>query len=95
MVSDIETAHAATLKPINDIAARLKKASKDLIPFGYTIAKFSTNCPNKLQRNTNDKFIIVTAISPTPAGEGKTTATIGLADTLHTIFLNKKKVASK
>ena len=83
MLSDIEIAQAATLKPIDDIAARLNIASIDLIPYGHTIAKLSTNCLNKLQKNINGKLILVTAISPTPAGEGKTTTTIGLADALN------------
>ena len=85
MLSDIEIAQAATLKPIDDIAARLNIASKDLIPYGHTIAKLSTNCLNKLQKNTSGKLILVTAISPTPAGEGKTTTTIGLADALNKV----------
>ena len=85
MLSDIEIAQAATLKPIDDIAARLNIASKDLIPYGHTIAKLSTNCLSNLQKNTNGKLILVTAISPTPAGEGKTTTTIGLADALNKV----------
>ena len=85
MLSDIEIAQAATLKPINEIAARLNIAPKDLIPYGHTIAKLSTNCLNKLEKNINGKLILVTAISPTPAGEGKTTTTIGLADALNKV----------
>ena len=85
MLSDIEIAQAATLKPIDNIAARLNIASIDLIPYGHTIAKLSANCLNKLQKNTNGKLILVTAISPTPAGEGKTTTTIGLADALNKV----------
>lgn len=90
MLSDIEIAQAATLKPIDDIAARLNIASKDLILYGHTIAKLSTNCLINLQKNTNGKLILVTAISPTPAGEGKTTTTIGLADALNHIFKQEK-----
>ncbi len=85
MLSDIEIAQAATLKPIGDIAAKLNIASKDLVPYGHTIAKLSANCLSKLQKNTNGKLILVTAISPTPAGEGKTTTTIGLADALNKV----------
>ena len=85
MLSDIEIAQAAALKPIDDIAARLNVASIDLIPYGHTIAKLSTNCLNKLQKTPNGKLILVTAISPTPAGEGKTTTTIGLADALNKV----------
>ena len=85
MLSDIEIAQAATLKPIDDIAARLNIAPIDLIPYGNSIAKLSANCLNNLEKNSNGKLILVTAISPTPAGEGKTTTTIGLADALNKV----------
>ncbi len=85
MLSDIEIAQAATLKPIVDIAHTLDIAGDDLIPYGHTIAKLSTSCIAKLQAKTNGKLILVTAISPTPAGEGKTTTTVGLADALNVI----------
>ena len=85
MLSDIEIAQAATLEAISDIAKTLNIATEDLIPYGHTIAKLSTNCLNKLKKNTNGKLILVTAISPTPAGEGKTTTTIGLADALNKV----------
>jgi formate--tetrahydrofolate ligase len=75
MLSDIEIAQAATLKPISDVAKKLDISSEDLIPYGHTIAKLSANCLKKLQKNSNGKLILVTAISPTPAGEGKTTTT--------------------
>ncbi len=85
MHSDIEIAQAATLKPIADIAKKLGISPEDLIPYGHTIAKLSANCLKKLQNNSNGKLILVTAISPTPAGEGKTTTTVGLADALNSI----------
>ena len=89
MLSDIEIAQAATLKPIVDIAKTLDITVEDLIPYGHTIAKLSASCLNKLQKNTagktKAKLILVTAISPTPAGEGKTTTTIGLADALNKV----------
>lgn len=85
MLSDIEIAQAAKLKPIVDIAQKLNIAAEDLVPYGHTIAKLSPACINKLQDNPNGKLILVTAISPTPAGEGKTTTTIGLADALNKI----------
>jgi formate--tetrahydrofolate ligase len=85
MPSDIEIAQAAALKPIVDIAKKLGISSEELIPYGQTIAKLGTACIQKLQKNTNGKLILVTAISPTPAGEGKTTTTIGLADALNKI----------
>jgi len=83
--SDIEIAQAARLKPIVDIANKLGISSEDLIPYGHTIAKLGQNCLRKLQKTTNGKLILVTAISPTPAGEGKTTTTVGLADALNSI----------
>ena len=85
MLSDIEIAQAATLKPIAEVAKKLNISSEDLIPYGHTIAKLSANCLNKLKKNLNGKLILVTAISPTPAGEGKTTTTIGLADALNKV----------
>ncbi len=90
MLTDIEIAQAATLKPISDIAKKMGVSSKDLIPYGHTIAKLSPACIKKLQKNSNGKLILVTAISPTPAGEGKTTTTIGLADALNHIFQEEK-----
>jgi formate--tetrahydrofolate ligase len=85
MLSDIEIAQAATLKPIVEVAKKLHISSEDLIPYGHTIAKLSANCLSKLKKNLNGKLILVTAISPTPAGEGKTTTTIGLADALNKV----------
>ena len=95
MLSDIEIAQAATLKPISDIAAQLNISQQDLIPYGHSIAKLSPNAIAKLKRKhqskSNGKLILVTAISPTPAGEGKTTTTVGLADALN--HIGKKAVA--
>lgn len=85
MLSDIEIAQAAKLKPIVDIAQTLNISLDDLLPYGHAIAKFSPACINKLQSGSTGKLILVTAISPTPAGEGKTTTTIGLADALNKI----------
>ncbi len=91
MLSDIEIAQAATLKPISDIAAQLSISTQDLIPYGHSIAKLSPNAIAQLKNKSNGKLILVTAISPTPAGEGKTTTTVGLADALN--FIGKKAVA--
>lgn len=91
MLSDIEIAQAATLKPISDIAALLSIPAQDLIPYGHAIAKLSPNAIAQLKNKPNGKLILVTAISPTPAGEGKTTTTVGLADALN--FIGKKAVA--
>ena len=90
MLTDIEIAQAVQVKPIVGIAKKMGLSSEDLIPYGHTIAKLSANCIKKLQQNVNGKLILVTAISPTPAGEGKTTTTIGLADALNHIFKLEK-----
>ncbi len=90
MLSDIEIAQAAQLKPIVDIAQRLDIAPEDLIPYGHVIAKLGVNCITKLKDKPSGKLILVTAISPTPAGEGKTTTTIGLADALNHNFKQEK-----
>jgi formate--tetrahydrofolate ligase len=88
MLSDIEIAQAAKLQAISDVAKKLNISPEDLIPYGHTIAKLSANCLSKLKNKSNGKLILVTAISPTPAGEGKTTTTIGLADALNNIGEN-------
>lgn len=90
MLSDIDIAQAATLKPIIDIAQILNIDANDLIPYGNSIAKLSTACIAKLQNKPNGQLILVTAISPTPAGEGKTTTTVGLADALNVLFKQEK-----
>jgi formate--tetrahydrofolate ligase len=87
MQSDIEIAQAATLKPISTIVSTLKLSADDLIPYGHHIAKLSASCIQKLQSQADGKLILVTAISPTPAGEGKTTTTIGLADALNQVLV--------
>lgn len=85
MLSDIEIAQAAKLKPIQDIAQRMGIVHEDLIPYGHNIAKLSYSGLSKLANKPNGKLILVTAISPTPAGEGKTTTTVGLTDALNHI----------
>lgn len=84
MLSDIEIAQAATLKPISEIAQIIGLSSADLIPYGHYIAKIHQDSIKQLSENShaNGKLILVTAINPTPAGEGKTTTTVGLADAL-------------
>ena len=89
MHSDIEIAQAATLKPISKIVAKLNLKTKDLIPYGHYIAKISAKCVQALQSKADGQLILVTAISPTPAGEGKTTTTIGLADALNQVLADK------
>ena len=85
MLSDIDIAQAATLKPIQAIAKSIGFADADLIPYGHSIAKLSYAGLSKLQNKPNGKLILVTAISPTPPGEGKTTTTVGLTDALNLI----------
>ena len=86
MLSDIYIAQEVTLKPIVDIAKALNIDAEDLIPYGHAIAKLSVKCLAKLANNPSGKLILVSAMTPTPAGEGKTTTTIGLADALNLTF---------
>ena len=81
--SDIEIARKATLKPIDQIAARLGIPADDLELYGKNKAKVSLSLYQRLQTRKPGKLILVTAITPTPAGEGKTTTTIGLGDALN------------
>ncbi|MBL8884116.1 MAG: formate--tetrahydrofolate ligase [Hyphomicrobium sp.] len=90
--SDIEVAREAKLKPISEVAAKVGVPAEALIPYGWTKAKVSFDYINKLQDNPDGKLILVTAISPTPAGEGKTTTTVGLADGLN--HIGKKAIAA-
>jgi formate--tetrahydrofolate ligase len=86
--SDIEIAREANKKPIQEIGAKLNIPSADLLPFGHDKAKVSAEFI-KAQRGKEDgKLILVTAINPTPAGEGKTTTTVGLGDGLNRIGKN-------
>jgi formate--tetrahydrofolate ligase len=93
MKSDIEIAQAAKLQPILQVSSKLSLTSDDLIPYGQYIAKLSAACIQKLQTKTDGQLILVTAISPTPAGEGKTTTTVGLADALNQVLANKNQHA--
>jgi formate--tetrahydrofolate ligase len=83
--SDIEIAQRATLKPVNEIAGRLGIPPEALDPYGHYKAKISLDYINGLQGRPDGKLILVTAMSPTPAGEGKTTTTVGLGDALNRI----------
>ncbi len=84
MQSDIEIATAATLRPIADVAAEtLGIASEHLVPYGHHKAKVDLGYLTSLADRPLGKLVLVTAISPTPAGEGKTTTTVGLTDALH------------
>ena len=81
-MTDIEIAQATILKPIAEIAATLGILADDLEPYGKHKAKLSQSFVDNLKDKNDSHLILVTAISPTPAGEGKTTTTIGLADAL-------------
>jgi formate--tetrahydrofolate ligase len=81
--SDIAIAHAAHLRGIEEVAAELAIPPADLFRYGPFKGKISLNFAAKAAKNPRGKLILVTAISPTPAGEGKTTTTIGLADALR------------
>ncbi|OAN74046.1 formate--tetrahydrofolate ligase [Sulfitobacter sp. EhC04] len=83
--SDIEIARAAKKRPIQEIGEKLGIGSDDLLPYGHDKAKVSQTFIDSVQGNTNGKLILVTAINPTPAGEGKTTTTVGLGDGLNRI----------
>ena len=85
VLSDIEIAQAATLKPVNDIAKVLGIPPDALDPYGHYKAKISLDYINSLKSRPDGKLILVTAMSPTPAGEGKTTTTVGLGDALNRI----------
>ncbi len=83
--SDIEIAREAKMKPIMEIGKGLGIPEKDLIPYGHTKAKVSLDYIDTLKAKKDGKLILVTAINPTPAGEGKTTTTVGLGDGLNRI----------
>ena len=80
--SDLEIANAADKKPIDEIAKVLGIDHKGFIKFGDDKAKLNSNFIDSVSNNENGKLILVTAISPTPAGEGKTTTSVGLVDGL-------------
>ncbi|QKY69171.1 formate--tetrahydrofolate ligase [Lentibacillus sp. CBA3610] len=88
MKSDIEIAQNAELKPIDKIAAGLDLKQEDWEPYGHTKAKLSDTLLNKLDDKPNGKVILVTSINPTPAGEGKSTVTVGLGQALNRIGKN-------
>ena len=86
--SDIEIAQAAKVLPIQDIGAKLGIPADALIPYGHDKAKVSYDFINESASRDDGKLILVTAVSPTPAGEGKTTTTVGLGDGMNLIGKN-------
>jgi len=86
--TDIEIAREAQKRPIQEIGDKLGIPASELLPYGHDKAKVSQEFINSLKDRENGKLILVTAISPTPAGEGKTTTTVGLGDGLNKIGKN-------
>lgn len=83
--TDIQIAREASKLPIQEIGGKLGIPSDDLLPYGHDKAKVSQSFINSVQDRPSGKLILVTAINPTPAGEGKTTTTVGLGDGLNRI----------
>ena len=85
MSIDLEIARKATLRPIADIAARAGIPADALVPYGKTKAKIEWDFIRSLDSKPDGALVLVTGISPTPAGEGKTTTSVGLGDALNLI----------
>jgi formate--tetrahydrofolate ligase len=92
MLSDVEIAQSAKMKPIKEIAEKIGLSEDDLELYGKYKAKISLEAISKLKQNKDGKLVLVTAINPTPAGEGKTTTMIGLSQALNK--LGKKSVVA-
>ena len=88
MLTDIEIAQQANILPIREIASKLGLAEDDYEPYGKYKAKLTEELFQKLENKQDGKLILVTAINPTPAGEGKTTTTTGLGQAMHKIGKN-------
>ena len=86
--SDIEIARDANKLPISEVAKKLDISFQDIVPYGHDKAKISESFIKEIPQNKKGKLILVTAINPTPAGEGKTTTTVGLGDGLNAIGKN-------
>ena len=92
MLTDVEIAQSAKMKPISEIAKKVGLEGDDLELYGKYKAKIALEAINRLENNPDGKLILVTAINPTPAGEGKTTTMIGLSQALNK--LGKKSVVA-
>jgi len=88
MKTDIEIAQEATLEPIETIAEKLGLTKEDWEPYGHTKAKISDKLLQKKANDPDGKIVLVTSINPTPAGEGKSTVTVGLGQAMHKIGKN-------
>ena len=84
-MNDIEIARASAIKPISEIADKIGIPNDALAPFGHTKAKVSLEYIDSLKHRPEAKLILVTAVTPTPAGEGKTTTSVGLTDGMNRI----------
>ena len=93
--SDIEIAREAKKQPIQQIGAKLGIENEHLLPYGHDKAKVSQDFIDSVQDRKDGKLILVTAINPTPAGEGKTTTTVGLGDGLNRIGKKPPSVSVK
>ncbi len=90
MLSDLEIAQAATMRPIAEVAAELGLLPDELEMYGHYKAKVHLEVRDRLANHSNGKYILVTAITPTPLGEGKTVTSVGLAQGLQ--YIGKKAV---
>lgn len=85
MLTDIEIAQGAKMKPISEVADSIGISNKEIEPYGHYKAKLSDELIERVSSNHDGKLVLVTAVNPTPAGEGKTTVTIGLGDAMSKI----------
>ena len=83
MKSDVEIAQEAVVQPITKIAEKLGLTADEIEQYGKYKAKITLDAWNRVKNRPNGKLVLVTAINPTPAGEGKTTTSVGLADAFH------------
>ena len=90
--SDIEIARSAKMKPVTEVAAKIGIPADAIIPYGWTKAKLASSFLDSIESRSHGHLVLVSAISPTPAGEGKTTTTVGLCDGLN--YIGKKAVAA-
>ena len=88
MQADIDIAQSAKVKPIKEIAAKIGLSEDEIVPYGRYIAKVPLNVIDKYKDRKNGKLVMVTAITPTPAGEGKTVTTISLIQGLGRLGKN-------
>lgn len=88
MLTDIEIAQGAKMLKIKDVAEKLGISEDELEPYGHYKAKISQSCIDRCKSLPDGKLVLVTAINPTPAGEGKTTTSIGLSEGMHKIGIN-------